>query len=209
MSFSFRYPLWILIQESSSVQVKSINSGTKGAFGESEHARMDFDYSHSHTFLDIYPTTVKIHSETVTFQLPLQHQAALLITNPFPKTFRRCLHILTGRVAIFGAEIICISPQTCIPRNWADSWNRLHVGGKNLCSRSIMPFAAPVKLLEWAQQAGKLGQSRQFSKWPHESQRKGKYCILLIRSDVLYTARLRQSWHCSTAFHIFHLHCTF
>lgn len=66
------------------MQVKLIKSGPKGAFGESEHTRMDFDYSHSPTLLDIYPTMVKIHSETVVFQLPLQHQAALLITNPFP-----------------------------------------------------------------------------------------------------------------------------
>lgn len=54
------------------MQVKLIKSGPKGAFGESGCARMDFDYSHSPTLLDIYPTMVKIHSETVVFWLYLQ-----------------------------------------------------------------------------------------------------------------------------------------
>lgn len=54
------------------MQVKLIKSGPKRAFGESGRARMDFDYSHSPTLLDIYPNMVKIHSETVVFWLPLQ-----------------------------------------------------------------------------------------------------------------------------------------
>lgn len=66
------------------MQVKLIKSGPNGVFGESGHAGMDFDYSQIPTLLDIYPTMVKIHSEIVIFQLPLQHQAVLLITNPFP-----------------------------------------------------------------------------------------------------------------------------
>lgn len=88
--------------------------------------------------------------------------------------------------------------------NGTDLWKRLRVGGKKTCSRSIKPSAAPVRSLEWIQQAGKLGQLRQFSKWSHGSQRKGKYCIFSIRRNILHTARHRQTWLCFITFHIFH-----
>lgn len=72
MSFRFKYLLWIVIQGSSSMQVKLIKSGSKEAFGESGHAGMDSNYNHSPILLDIYPTMVQIHSGTMIFQLPLQ-----------------------------------------------------------------------------------------------------------------------------------------
>lgn len=41
------------------MQVKLIKSALKEVFGESGHAKKDFDYSCSLTLLDIYPTQVK------------------------------------------------------------------------------------------------------------------------------------------------------
>lgn len=81
MSFSFRYLPWILIQESNSMQVKFIKFAPKGAFGESGHARKDFDYSCSPTLLDIYPTQVKSIQRLLYSSYLSQHQADFPGTN--------------------------------------------------------------------------------------------------------------------------------